>query len=69
LESDAGWCLFAVGDIQFLKLMIPHHSGAVLMCREQSITDPQVKKLCSNIIQSQLAEIAEMKTRLAALGE
>ena len=59
----------AVDDVQFLKSMIPHHSGAVLMCREASITDEQIKKLCSNIIESQLAEIAEMKTRLAALAK
>lgn len=59
----------AVGDVQFLKSMIPHHSGAVLMCREASITDEQINKLCSNIVESQLAEIAEMKTRLAELGK
>lgn len=59
----------AVGDVQFLKSMIPHHSGAVLMCREAAIADPEIKKLCGNIIESQLAEIAEMKALLAAPGK
>jgi len=57
-----------VGDVQFLKSMIPHHSGAVLMCREASIHDAEIKKLCGEIIESQRAEIAQMKAKLAALG-
>ena len=27
----------AVGDVQFLRWMIPHHSGAILMCGEADI--------------------------------
>ena len=26
----------AVGDVQFVKSMIPHHSGAILMCDDRS---------------------------------
>jgi uncharacterized protein (DUF305 family) len=55
----------AVGDAQFLRAMIPHHSGAVLMCREAEITDPEIQSLCRNIIRSQQEEIAQMKTILA----
>ena len=54
----------AAGDAQFLRSMIPHHSGAVLMCREASLTDERVKKLCGSIIESQLSEIAQMKDLL-----
>jgi uncharacterized protein (DUF305 family) len=54
----------AVGDAQFLRSMIPHHSGAVLMCREAALTDKRIKKLCGNIIESQLAEISQMKALL-----
>src|SRR3546814_16801484 len=38
---------WAVGDEQFLKSMIPHHSGAILMCQEVSIHDPALQYLCS----------------------
>ena len=54
-----------VGDTQFLRAMIPHHSGAVLMCEKATITDPQIKQLCSGIIAGQKAEIAQIKALLA----
>ncbi len=54
----------AIGDSQFLRSMIPHHSGAVLMCKEATISDPEIKALCVGIIQSQEAEIAQMKALL-----
>jgi hypothetical protein len=55
----------AVGDTEFLRSMIPHHSGAILMCREASLTDPEVLALCDEIVRSQEREIAEMKAILA----
>jgi len=27
---------FAISDVHFLKSMVPHHSGAILMCRKAS---------------------------------
>ena len=42
-----------VGDVQFLRSMIPHHSGAILMCGQDQITDPDIKTLCGQIIESQ----------------
>lgn len=59
----------AVGDRQFLRSMIPHHAGAILMCRESPISDPGVKDLCRRIVASQEAEIREMKEKLAKLGD
>lgn len=59
LRAEAG-----VGDRQFLRAMIPHHSAAIQMARESSITDPRVKKLTEDIISSQEREIAEMKAML-----
>jgi uncharacterized protein (DUF305 family) len=57
-----------VGDRQFVRSMIPHHSGAILMCREARITDPEVKKLCeADIIPSQRKEVEQMKAILARL--
>jgi hypothetical protein len=54
----------AVGDAQFLRSMIPHHAGAVLMCRNLRADDAQIRRLCQGIIDSQEREIAEMKSRL-----
>ena len=54
-----------VGDSQFLRSMIPHHSGAILMCEKASLRDPQIKRLCDGIIEGQKAEIAQMKALLA----
>lgn len=53
-----------VGDRQFLRSMIPHHSGAVLMCAKAKITDPEIKTLCGQIINSQTSEIDQMKAIL-----
>ena len=50
-----------IGNVQFLRSMIPHHSGAILMCREASISDPEIVALCGNIQRSQRAEIDQMK--------
>ena len=55
----------AVGDSQFLRSMIPHHSSAILMCQKASITDPEIRDLCKGIISSQSQEIDQM-TRLLA---
>ena len=54
----------AINDRQFLKSMIPHHSGAILMCREAEISDAELKTLCANIIASQQREIDQMKAIL-----
>lgn len=60
LRAEAG-----VGDRQFMRAMIPHHSAAIQMARESKISDPRVKKLVDEIIESQEREIAEMKAMLA----
>jgi uncharacterized protein (DUF305 family) len=58
----------AVRDTQFLKSMIPHHAGAILMCEQASVRDPEVRRLCGAIIESQQREIEQMKAILARLG-
>lgn len=57
-----------VGDEQFLRSMIPHHSSAITMCRESAIADPQILTLCDEIVQAQKKEIAEMERILARLN-
>ncbi len=56
-----------IADKQFLKSMIPHHAGALLMCEKASIKDPEIKELCKTIILGQQSEIAEMKQKLEEL--
>lgn len=57
----------AVTDRQFLKSMIPHHGGAVLMCEQATIADPDIERLCQSIIAGQQAEIDLMKAKLREL--
>lgn len=54
-----------VDDRQFIDSMIPHHSGAILMCREADLDDPELVQLCGEIIEAQRREIDEME----AIGE
>lgn len=54
-----------VGDRQFVRSMIPHHSGAVLMCREARLGDAELRQLCDGIVRTQMQEIEQMK----AIGE
>jgi hypothetical protein len=51
----------AIGDVTFMRSMIPHHSIAINNARKATITDPRVRKLADAIIESQVREIAEMK--------
>lgn len=57
----------AISDKEFLKSMIPHHAGAILMCQNAPLQDLEIKKLCDSIISSQQSEIDWMKNKLTAL--
>jgi hypothetical protein len=57
-----------VGDAEFLRSMIPHHSAAILMCREADLTDPEILTPCTQIVESQQREIDQMKVILERLG-
>jgi len=50
-----------VGDVAWMKAMIPHHSIAILTSERANISDPRVRALADAIIEAQLGEIAEMK--------
>lgn len=57
----------AITDKQFLRSMIPHHAGAILMCEQSSVQNPAIVALCKNINASQTSEIEQMKVLLQEL--
>lgn len=57
----------AIGDKQFLKSMIPHHAGAILMVQKSDLKDPEVQKLAQDIINAQNKEIEFMKNKIKEL--
>ena len=62
IRSQAG-----ISDRQFLRSMIPHHGGAILMCQKAPLNDPDILKLCQQILASQQSEIDLMRAKLATL--
>ncbi len=56
-----------VGDVLWMKAMIPHHSIAILTSERADIKDPEVKKLAEDIIEAQRKEIEEMKLMIKRL--
>jgi hypothetical protein len=53
-----------VDDRQFLRSMIPHHAGAILMCEEARLSEPRIAALCRDIVVAQRREIAQMRALL-----
>ena len=53
-------------DPAFLKMMIPHHEGAIVMANAELAKgkDPQLKRLAQKIITAQQREITEMRQHL-----
>jgi uncharacterized protein (DUF305 family) len=56
-----------VDQVSYMKAMIPHHSIAILTSTRAEISDPRVRKLADQIIESQRREIGEMKALIAEL--
>lgn len=56
-----------VGDVLWMRAMIPHHSIAILTSERADIKDPEVKKLAEDIIKAQTEEIAQMKKMISRL--
>lgn len=56
-----------IGDVAWMKAMIPHHSIAILTSERANIEDPRARELADEIIQTQKEEIAEMKSIIADL--
>ena len=58
-----------VGDIAWMKAMIPHHSIAILTSERARISDPRVRALAEGIIEAQRREIGEMESLIDDLEE
>lgn len=56
-----------VGDVAYMRAMIPHHSIAIMTSERAHIKDPEVRRLADGIIDAQVREIAEMKRYIARL--
>lgn len=50
-----------IGDTQYMKAMIPHHSSAIMTSKNANIKDPELRRLSDSIIKSQEEEITQMK--------
>jgi len=57
-----------IDDRQFIDSMIPHHSGAILMCREATLQDAELIALCDDIVRAQRSEIDQMERIRARLN-
>ena len=58
-----------IGDVEFMKAMIPHHSIAINNARKSDIRDPRVRELADKIIAAQVREIREMKLLIDDIEE
>lgn len=56
-----------VGDVLYMKGMIPHHSIAILTSKRADIKDPEVRKLADEIIIAQEKEISQMQALIKKL--
>lgn len=56
-----------VGDVAYMKAMIPHHSIAIMTSERAHIKDPEVRRLADGIIDAQVREIVEMERHIARL--
>jgi uncharacterized protein (DUF305 family) len=56
-----------VGDVDYMKAMIPHHSIAIMTSSRAHIKDQRVRELADGIIEAQVREINEMKALIAGL--
>ncbi len=57
-----------VGDVAYMKAMIPHHSIAIMTSERAHIRDPRVRELADEIIEAQVREIDEMNDLVADLS-
>ncbi|MCC2597828.1 DUF305 domain-containing protein [Pusillimonas sp. MFBS29] len=58
-----------IEDVSWMKAMIPHHSIAILTSERANLSDPRVRELADQIIESQRREIKKMKALINDLDK
>ncbi len=58
-----------IGEVLYMKAMIPHHSIAIMASKRADIKDPETRKLADDIIEAQVREIKQMKEILARMEQ
>lgn len=58
-----------VGDVAWMRAMIPHHSIAILTSERANIADLRVRKLADDIIEAQRREIGEMEVLIRDIDD
>ena len=58
-----------IGDVAWMKAMIPHHSIAILTSERAQISDPRVRALADSIIEAQRREIGDMKALIQEMED
>lgn len=57
-----------VGDVSYMRAMIPHHSIAILTSERAQISHPRVRELADKIIRAQREEISQMESLISELS-
>src|SRR3546814_20114266 len=57
-----------VGDVLFMKALIPHHSIEINNGRRADISDPRVRDLADKTIAKQMRELAEVKLLITVIN-
>jgi len=58
-----------IGDVNYMRGMVPHHSIAILTSERAGIDDVRVRELADGIIEAQRREIREMDWLIADIRE
>ncbi|EAQ13320.1 protein of unknown function (DUF305) [Maritimibacter alkaliphilus HTCC2654] len=58
-----------VGDVSYMRAMIPHHSIAIMTSNRSNLSDPRVQELAGGIAEAQNKEIAEMRYLISDIAQ
>jgi uncharacterized protein (DUF305 family) len=67
MQQNMNMPMFGDPDVDFARMMIPHHQGAIDMARSELEhgKDPQLRQMAQKMIEDQEREVAMLKAWLA----